>query len=140
MVPRIVKFIAALAIIVFAATTAQAAGSATAKVDADGPKFVNINSVVVPIMHANGQSHMVAMNVVLEVKGKYADHVQKMEPRVRDAFIRALYGNFERYSIMKDGTINVNRVKRHLKLASQHVLGKENVDDILVQGLIHKPM
>jgi flagellar basal body-associated protein FliL len=138
MIPRLIKFIAALAIIVFAATSAQAAGSTTA--DADGPKFVNINSVVVPIMHANGQSHMVAMNVVLEVKGKNADHVQKMEPRVRDAFIRALYGNFERYSIMKDGTINVNRVKRHLKLASQHVLGKDNVDDILVQGLIHKPM
>ena len=134
----VVGFICGLIFGIFNVNTALASGGETApKSDADEVLFVKIEPIMVPVIKKNGRTSMLAIELVAEVTDEEAGtKVRTYMPRVRDGFIRALYGNVERtHFVQADGALNVAMIKKRLIASANYVLQKELVKDVLVSGI-----
>lgn len=119
--------------------TAMASGGEEAKAEAskDEPLFVKIEPIIVPVIKKNGRSSMLAIELVAEVVDEDAgSKVRTHMPRVRDSFIRALYGNVERnHFLQPDGALNMDMIKKRLVASANYVMQKNLVKDVLVSGI-----
>jgi flagellar basal body-associated protein FliL len=105
----------------------------------DGPVYVDFKNIVVPVIKKNGSTGIIAISMMAQVKDeKSKDKVTTNLPRLRDAFIRTLYGNMDspRY-VRENGSLNVESIKKSLMKTADYVMkGKESgIKDILVQNI-----
>lgn len=120
------------------ANPAYASGSTkTEKVE--GPVYVDFKNIVVPVIKKNGRTGVVALSMMAEVKNAEAKtEVTHHLPKLRDAFIRALYGNLEtKQYVREDGVLNIEQIKtRLMKTAAFVMKDKEStITDILFQNI-----
>jgi len=106
-----------------------------------GMEFVELDPLILPIVDRNGVSQVVSLVVVIEVSDKAAaEEVQRLTPRLKDAFIQDMYGVLNRYAALKGGVIQVSSIKKRLKKVSDHVLGEHVANDVLLQVVQQRPI
>ncbi len=111
----------------------------------EGPKpeismFVKMSPINVPIIRKNGTTSILAIDIIAECKDEDAkEKVEAQKPRLRDGFIRALYGNIEINKLVKaDGALDMDRVKERLMQGSLYVMKEPAIVDILFNGVSHR--
>lgn len=136
---RFLKHIILLAMLICPATSYAAGGSE--KEHKEGvPYFIELDPLIVPIITHNQSVEVLALNLILEAEdseksGKINDNV----PRLRDGFIRSLYGRMEQDSLInKQGVLNMELLKTRLMAVANHVMEPGTVQDILLQGVTHQ--
>ena len=105
----------------------------------DGPMYVDFKNIVVPVIKKNGSTGVLAVTMMAEVKDeKDQTQVTDYMPKLRDAFIRVLYGNIESKRFVKeDGALDIDQIKNKLLQSAEYVMkSKENpIKDILFQNI-----
>jgi flagellar basal body-associated protein FliL len=131
--------LAVLALISMIGMNDAHANGGGAKKPVDGPIYVDFKSIVVPVIKKNGRTGVVALSVMGQVKDqKDQELVTQHMPRLRDAFIRALYGNMDDKKFTRqNGALDMEYIKeRLLKTAGVVMKDKENpIKDILFQNI-----
>lgn len=106
----------------------------------NGPMYVDFKNIVVPVIKKNGSTGVIALSMMAEVKDEKAqENVTDHMPKLRDAFIRALYGNLEGNRLVKaDGALDIERIKSRLMRSAQYVMKDEKeaaIKDLLFQNI-----
>ena len=103
---------------------------------AGDPVYVHIAPIVLPVINENGVEQLVT--ILLDVQVKDMDAATALHsnmPRVRDALMRNLYGGLGQGALRNGKLVSVGKVKTKAIAAICDILGKENVRDVLVQGV-----
>lgn len=137
-----IRALAAICVLVFGFNTAAFAngGGESKKPKGDEPLYVDFKNIVVPIIRRNGETGVVALNLMAQVKDTedQAKIVSQL-PRLRDAFIRALYGNLEGTQMIRaDGALDIPEIHDRLMKVSQMILDKKKdgeIKDLLFQNI-----
>jgi flagellar FliL protein len=96
--------------------------------------FVELDPLIFPILDDYGVSQTISMVVSIEVPNEIAAaEVERLAPRLKDAFIQDMYGTLNRKSAMDKGAVNVGLIKDRLNKASVRILGEDKVNDVLLQ-------
>jgi len=104
-------------------------------------EYVELDPLVLPIVDKSGVSQVVSMVIALEIKdSNVADEVRRVSPKLKDAYIQDLYGVLSEHAALKGGVIQVGYIKNRLNTISQGILGKENVNDVLLQVVQQRPI
>lgn len=110
----------------------------------DGPIYVDFKSIVVPVIKKDGRTGVIALSVMAETKDQQGEtEITRNLPRLRDAFIRTLYGNMDNKKFVgENGTLNIDYIKERLIKTAAYVMkdskgeSKENpIRDILFQNI-----
>ena len=99
----------------------------------DGKKesfeFVELDPLVLPIIDKQGVQQVISLVIAIEVSNHAGvERVNKLAPRLKDAYIQSLYGMLNRHAIMEGGAIRVASVKKKLNAISVDVLGEDVVE------------
>ena len=98
------------------------------------PVYVEFNPIMLPVLGDDGIDQFFSVLVTLEVAdASDADRVIAMAPRLNDAHLTALYGSLNAEDITENGILDLRQVKRRLVNVSNQVLGREIVQDALIQ-------
>jgi len=102
--------------------------------------FVEVGPIFLPVLGKRGIEQNISVTVVIEVDGKEtADEVEKVKPRLADAFIQDLYG-----ALRSPGTgrelLDVSAIKGRIEKKAQEILGDEVVKDVLLKNVTQVPM
>lgn len=133
-------FVALFALsLAFTATPALASEGGAEK-PKDAPMYVDFKNIVVPVIKKNGSTGVIALSMMAEVKDeKTQATITDNMPRLRDAFIRALYGNLEgNRFVREDGALDIDRIKTRLMKSAQYVMKDKNdvqIKDLLFQNI-----
>jgi hypothetical protein len=99
----------------------------------DGPVFVKLSPIVLPVYSGNKVTRQAGLVLTLElVKGKSEADVEPNRRRLTDAFLTELYGVYELRGTA-DRIIDPATVKQTLQGASDRVLGAGVVQQVLIQ-------
>ncbi len=107
-----------------------------AVVDPNKTVYVQLNPIIVPIMTEEGTTQIVTLVVALEV-GKALNEQLVMDNKLRltDAFLTDMYGVFDKNVLIKNGFVDVERIKSRLGKISTKILGEEIVTGVLLQAV-----
>ena len=115
---------------------AKAEHEAKAAEAAEAPKeqFVQLDPLILPLIGDNGVTQTISLVVSIEVPDEAsAKEVERLSPRLKDAFIQDMYGALNRKSAMENGVLQVAPIKARLNKISTKVLGEDKVNDVLLQ-------
>lgn len=104
-------------------------------------EFIELDPLILPIVDSNGVSQVVSVVIALEVADKdAAGKVEKMTPRLKDAFIRDMYGVLNKHAALEGGVIKVSAIKSRLSRVSNDVMGSGVISDVLLQVVQQRPI
>ncbi|HPD82490.1 MAG: flagellar basal body-associated FliL family protein [Alphaproteobacteria bacterium] len=104
-------------------------------------EFVELDSIILPIIDSNGVSQVVTLIVSLEVGDKEnVEYVKKLTPRLKDAFIQDMYGVLNRKASMDGGVVKVDELKKRLNRVSTKILGENKINSVLLQVVNQRPI
>lgn len=108
--------------------------------DGDTPEFVKLNNqFVVPVVHDGLVGALVVLSVSLEVRSGTRERVFASEPKLRDAFLHALFDHANAGGF--DGTFtsptNLRTLRTSLFEAARAVLGG-SVSDVLITDMVRQ--
>lgn len=115
---------------------AKAEHEAKAAEGAEAPKeqFVQLDPLILPLIGDSGVTQTISLVVSIEVPDEAtAKEVERLSPRLKDAFIQDMYGALNRKSAMENGVLQVAPIKARLNKISTKVLGEDKVNDVLLQ-------
>lgn len=102
--------------------------------------FYEMDPLLLPIVDHDGVNQVISLVVAIEVPDEAtAEEVKALSPRLKDAFIQSLYGELNEQMAMKGGAVQVAVIKSRLKDISVKLLGKEMVNDVLLQVVQQRP-
>lgn len=117
-----------------AAKAAHEAKLAEAAAVPETQEFVQLDPLIFPVIGETGVTQTVSLVVSIEVGSKEAAaEVERLSPRLKDAFIQDMYGALNRKDSMEKGVLKVAPLKARLNRVSVKVLGEEMVKDVLLQ-------
>lgn len=100
---------------------------------ADGPVFVKLPPIVLPVYSGNRVTRQAGLVLSLElVQGKTEADVEPNRRRLYDAFITELYAIYETRGDA-DRVIDPTQIKQTLQGASDRVLGPGVIKQVLIQ-------
>lgn len=106
-----------------------------------GNEFVELDPLILPIVDNQGVNQTVSLVVALEVKNSSdAIKVEKMEPKLKDAYIQDMYGVLNEYAALKGGVIQVSKIKKRLNRITDEIMGEDVVQDVLLQVVQQRPI
>ena len=100
--------------------------------------FVRLPPLVVPMIGPSRVEQFVTVVVAVEVILEKQPLAQANQPRLTDAFLTALYGGIADQSILNGALVNIPAVKAKLIEAASKVIGKDAVQDVLVQAVTQR--
>ncbi len=104
-------------------------------------EFVEISPLVFPLIDINGAHQIVSLVISIEVKDhEGAEMVNRLTPRLNDAYIQDLYGYLSRNARMHGGIIEVQEVKKRLHHVTSRVIGDNYINDVLLQVVQQRPI
>jgi flagellar FliL protein len=104
-------------------------------------EYVELDPLVLPILDKNGVNQILSLVVVIEVNSEEtAKEVEYLSPRLKDAFIQNMYGVLTRKTVLADGVLRVDVVKKLLNKVSDKVLGEDIAQDVLLKVVQQRPM
>ena len=106
---------------------------------AGDPIYVHIDPLLMPVITDKGVEQLVTIILEIEVKDfDVADDIHSKMPRVRDALMRALYGGLGQGNLRSGKIADVSKIKAKANGALTAVLGVNNVQDVLIQGIAQR--
>lgn len=103
--------------------------------------YVDMHSIILPIVDKSGVSQTVSMSLSLEAKSLWAaDNVRAMSPKLKDAYIQDIYGVLSRHAALKGGVIQIDLIKERLKRVSKRVMGDDSIVDVMIQVVQQRPV
>lgn len=106
---------------------------------AGDPIYIHLDPMVMPVINEKGVEQLVTILLDVQVKDfATADAIHSNMPRVKDSLMRNLYGGLGQGSLRNGKMVNVNKVKAKALSAVGEVVGKENIIDVLVQGVAQR--
>ncbi len=135
-----IRALLAVCILVFGFHTkvfASEGGEEGKKSKGDEPLYVDFKNIVVPVIKRNGETGVIALSLMAQVKDQEdQSKVMGQLPRLRDAFIRVLYGNLEGTQMVKeDGALDIPQIRERLLKTANLVLHEEK-DNELIKDLL----
>ncbi len=113
---------------------AKAAEDAQAAKEAIAPTFVELKPLVLPVVDRDGVSQIISIVISLETDDPAkAAEIELMRPRLTDAYIQGMYGVLSSKAVMEGGVLQVGYIKNKLNVLTTKVLGKDKVNDVLLQ-------
>ena len=115
---------------------AKAEGEAAEEAALDEPpRFIEMGLLLIPIFSGDRVATTIQIQIRLETIGtENEDKVNKMMPRINDAFLRDLYAFIPRL-IRKEGKIRAIVVKKRLELIAGKVADPDLISNVLVQSI-----
>jgi len=103
--------------------------------------FVELEPLMLPIVDKYGVSQVISLVVALEIEHKeYTEIVTKLAPKLKDAYIQDMYGTLSRQAALDAGVVQVSLIKTRLNKVTEDVLGKNIVNDVLLQVVQQRPI
>lgn len=104
-------------------------------------EFVELEPLILPIIDRDGVSQVVSIVVALEISHKdNAEIVEKLSPKLKDAYIQEMYGALNRKAAFEGGVVQVGVIKAKLNDITDDVLGEGIVEDVLLQVVQQRPI
>nr|WP_246512809.1 hypothetical protein [Azospirillum picis] len=100
--------------------------------------FVRLAPLVVPMIGPSRVEQFVTVVVAVEVVQEKQPMVQANQPRLTDAFLTAIYGGIGDKSILSGPLVNIPALKDKLIEAAGKIVGKDAVQDVLVQAVTQR--
>lgn len=98
----------------------------------DGPIYLRLERIMVPVIHENDVQKLIAFVLVVEFADPESrERAKLMMPRLIDAFRRDLHILVSRPSGSEE--MDLARFKRYLLASGKRVLGQESVKDVLIE-------
>ncbi len=98
--------------------------------------YIRLDPMVLPVINDKGLQEVVSLLVALEVKDqRNVEKVNGMQPKLKDAYVRALYGRLDKTAYRNGKFLDVDKVKAQLAMVTESVLGKGLVLNVLIQGV-----
>lgn len=98
--------------------------------------FVRLDPMILPIINDQGVQEVVSVLVALQVDDQQTiEKVNRMAPKLSDAYMRALYGKLDKKAYRNGEFIDVNKLKTKLEKITDSVTGPGVVKDVLIQGV-----
>lgn len=121
---------------------AEAAKLAAAReADAVPMTYVELDPLVLPIVDEYGVSQTVSLVIVLEVASEAeAETIERLQPRLKDAFIQDMYGVLSRKAVMSGGVLEVEKIKARLNKVSHKILGANVAHEVLLKVVSQRPV
>lgn len=96
-------------------------------------RFVELQSLRIPVMRNGAVTNYVSLDISLETIGPDNESTARsLLPRVRNAFLTDLLGYFA--AVPVEDSIMVKPIKRRLLILCNRVLGQGVVNDVLIQN------
>lgn len=103
--------------------------------------YVSIGPIILPVITSEGPQQIITMIVSLQVEDTDAsDKVRQQLPRLIDAYMRALYGRLDNNTMHHNRIVNVDFIKRMVARATDEILGKGVVEEVLIQAIAQRPV
>ncbi len=101
-------------------------------VDMDNTSFMDMDTLVVPII---GQGRTKSYYLDIRIELATADRTKAAQQKVRlhDAYLRDMYVFLPQH-MKKNKTVHLPTVKARLFQLAQQILGKDHVNDVLIQA------
>lgn len=102
----------------------------------DNSFYVRLDPMIMPVIGQHGIEEVVSIVVALQVADQRGvEKVNGMVPKIKDAYVRALYGNIDR-SIYRNGQfLDITKLKNKLIAVTEGIAGKDIIQDVLIQGV-----
>jgi flagellar basal body-associated protein FliL len=102
----------------------------------DGTRYITMAPMILPVLNDKGIEEIVSVVVSLEVKDQESmEKVNRLVPKLKDAYMRALYGKLESKAYRNGQFLDVNRLKIKITSVTHTVVGQGQVDNVLIQGV-----
>jgi len=96
--------------------------------------YVQLDPLILPIVSKENVSQTFSLVVAIEVEGDAnSEKIKQSAPRLVDAYISDLYGVLSRKAAMKGGVVQVDYLKKRLRIVTQRVVGSDVANDVLLQ-------
>lgn len=105
----------------------------------DGPEnsyYLKLDPMIMPVLGKDNVQEVVSMIVALQVsEQKNIAEVSHLVPKIKDAYMSALYGNLNKASYRNGQFLDINKVKNKLVLVTEGFADKKVIQDVLIQGV-----
>lgn len=103
--------------------------------------LVELSPMIVPVIDREGVSQTVSLIIAIEALDvPAADKIKYNEPRLKDAYIQAMYGILSRHAAMKGDVLQVGEIKAHLGAISEKILGENVIHGVVLQVVQQRPV
>lgn len=103
------------------------------------PVYIEMEPIVIPVVDGvDGVVQVVAFEVTLDTDNDGAAIVNARLPRLRDAYIQAVYGDMEQNMLLQNKVLNIPRLKEFLTKETTRVVGEHVVNDVLIQSITQR--
>ncbi|MCB9965065.1 MAG: flagellar basal body-associated FliL family protein [Rhodospirillales bacterium] len=104
-------------------------------------EYVELDPLILPIIDEYGISQVISLVVSIEVAdAAAAEKINKMKPRLKDAYIQDMYGALNKQASLKGGVVQVDKLKARLNKVSAQVVGEDVIHDVLLQVVQQRPI
>ncbi len=105
----------------------------------DGPSnsfYLKLDPMIMPVLGKDNVQEVVSMIVALQVsEQKNIAEVSHLVPKIKDAYMSALYGNLNKASYRNGQFLDINKVKNKLVMVTEGFADKKVIQDVLIQGV-----
>ncbi|MEO0394117.1 MAG: hypothetical protein AAF213_12890 [Pseudomonadota bacterium] len=101
-----------------------------------GPTFVKLPRMLVPVFHNQRTVQFIELDLMLEVANDdVAEEFQENITLVQDKLISDLHSRFDFTAGERGGQVDSTRIKRKVAAAVASVIGREGIEDVLIQNI-----
>ncbi len=105
----------------------------------DGPAnsyYLKLDPMIMPVLGKDNVQEVVSMIVALQIsEQKNIAEVSHLIPKIKDAYMSALYGNLNKAAYRNGQFLDINKLKSKLVLVTQGFADKKVIQDVLIQGV-----
>jgi len=117
-------------------SAANAASKAEPAVEQKGPSFVKLPRVVLPVMYDKKIVQMVEINLIAEVEDETtAEKLSDKQTQIQSALFQSLHGTMDESVGQRGEMVDITKIKRRAAKALASVVGKEHINDLLVDSI-----
>ena len=117
-------------------STANAASGAKEENIDQGPSFVKLPSILLPIMYNQKVVQIVEINLIAEVRDEaMAEKFKSKKTQIQSAIFFELHGSLDESVGQRGQMVDVQKLKRQAARALATVVGKENINDLLLDSI-----
>lgn len=105
----------------------------------DGPSnsfYLKLDPMIMPVLGKDNVQETVSMIVALQIsEQKNISQVSHLIPKIKDAYMSALYGNLNKAAYRSGQFLDINKLKSKLILVTGNFADKKVIQDVLIQGV-----
>lgn len=102
------------------------------------PRFIDMEPLVIPVLQGDRVATTIQIQIKLEAVGSENENkINKIMPRLSDAFIRELYSFIPRL-LRKEKRLDIAILKKRLQMTADKVTGPGVVKSVLIQSVLDR--